>query len=204
MLDAVHVQVWLALMASTSPSSGSSSPARRRLSCVRRGAEDAEAAANSYGPRRWKAKAKAVTARKAPKLESLEQGDLVKGELFALRKVINAPGWWHFMISYCQHSRTGPKIAINLAHQLKALGYRVWLDVEQSKKDVAAMREAVENSMMFLCILSSERPGDEYAYFNRAFCRKECRWAAQNEARTGGRWSKINQSSMRRMRGRRP
>ena len=53
------------------------------------------------------------------------------------------------------------------------------------------MQEAVQNSMMVICILSSVRPGDEFAYFMRPFCRKEMNWALANEEETGGRWSKI-------------
>jgi hypothetical protein len=58
-------------------------------------------------------------------------------------------------------------------------------------KDVAAMQEAVENSMMVLAILNSEKPGDEFAYFMRPFCRKEMKWALANEKLADGKWSKI-------------
>ena len=45
--------------------------------------------------------------------------------------------------------------------------------------------------MMVICILQSERPGDEFAYFMRPFCRKEMNWSLANEAATAGMWTKI-------------
>ena len=125
---------------------------------------------------------KGLKKRKVPKLDELAEAGV---------PVLNAPGHWHFMISYCQHARVAPTIATNLATYLRQLGYWVWLDVDMPRKDVAAMQEAVQNSMMVICILSSERPGDEFAYFMRPFCRKEMNWALANEEETGGRWSKI-------------
>lgn len=41
------------------------------------------------------------------------------------------------------------------------------------------MEEAVENSQCVITIISGEDPDDEIAYFNRAFCLKELRWAKQ-------------------------
>ena len=64
-----------------------------------------------------------------------------KGEVRADgREVLNAPGQWHFMISYCQRARMPPQIAVNLASYLRAQGCSVWLDVSMLRKDVAAMQ----------------------------------------------------------------
>ena len=105
--------------------------------------------------------------------------------------MLNEPGHWHVMISYCQHARVAPTIATNLATYLRQLGYSVWLDVDMPKKDVAAMQEAVENSMMIFCLLRTDGPDDVFAYFRRAFCRLEMNCALAHEERTGGVWSKI-------------
>ena len=128
--------------------------------------------------------------RNVPTLVAGERGQPFGGAPGG-RVVINEPGQWHFMISYSQRARVPPQIAIALASQLQRRGYLVWLDVDMPVRNVAAMREGVENSMVVVCILNSERPGDEFAYFMRPFCRKEMNWALANEAATGGAWSRI-------------
>ena len=125
--------------------------------------------------------------RNVPRLVKYSKGELKANGC----AVLNEPGQWHVMVSYSQRARLPPQIAINLTSYLRAQGYLVWLDVSMLRKDVVAMQEAVENSMMVICILNSEKPGDEFAYFMRPFCRKEMRWALDNEEATGGMWSKI-------------
>ena len=45
---------------------------------------------------------------------------------------LNAPGAWHFMISYAQGSDRGSMLAQMLRSSLMELGYTVWLDVRRS------------------------------------------------------------------------
>ena len=50
--------------------------------------------------------AKGLKQRRVPRLDEVADA----GE-----PVLNSPGCWHFMISYCQHARVAPTIATNLA-----------------------------------------------------------------------------------------
>ena len=126
--------------------------------------------------------------REVPHLARYRRGDINPA---SGRAVINEPGKWHFMISYSQQARLPPQIALNLTNSLQKQGYLVWFDVSMEKKDAAAMREGIENSMMVICLPNSEGPGDALAYFMRPFCRMEMNWALANEECTGGLWSKI-------------
>ena len=89
----------------------------------------------------------------------------------------NAPGSWHFMISYTQRSDKAGLLAAKLRSALGERGFSVWLDVHMKDKSEAAMQEAVENSSVILAIITGEGAADENAYFNRPFCVNEMRWA---------------------------
>jgi len=91
----------------------------------------------------------------------------------------NAPGAWHFMISYTQRSDRAVALATKLKEDLAHRGYSVWLDVDMADKSEAAMNEAVENSMVFLAIITGGSPNidDDNAYLKRDYCLSELRWA---------------------------
>ena len=92
------------------------------------------------------------------------------------RGALNAPGAWHFMISYTQRSDRGTLLATRLKEDLSHRGYSVWLDVKKKNKSEAAMEEAVKNSMVVLAVITGGKD-DESAYLNRPFCQSELRWA---------------------------
>lgn len=92
---------------------------------------------------------------------------------------LNAPGAWHFMISYTQRSDRGVALATKLEKDLAQRGYSIWLDVNMKDKSEAAMKEAVEHSMVVLAVITGGTPNleDENAYLKRDFCLSELRWA---------------------------
>ena len=92
---------------------------------------------------------------------------------------INAPGAWHFMISYTQRSDRAVALATKLSKDLAHRGYSVWLDVDMADKSEAAMKEAVENSTVFLAIITGGTTDidDDNAYLKRDYCLSELRWA---------------------------
>lgn len=78
----------------------------------------------------------------------------------------NAPGAWNLFLSHVQ--REAGTEAVMLA---SAFGNdRVWLDRFMEDKSAAAMKEGVEHSDVFVCILSD-------AYFASHYCCSELRWA---------------------------
>ena len=95
------------------------------------------------------------------------------------RGALNAPGAWHFMISYTQRSDRAIALATSLEKDLVHRGYSVWLDVNMNDKSEAAMKEAVENSMVVLALITGGTPNldDDNAYFKRDFCVQELKWA---------------------------
>ena len=78
----------------------------------------------------------------------------------------NAPGAWNLFLSHVQ--REAGTEAVMLA---SAFGNdRVWLDRFMEDKSAAAMKEGVEHSDVFVCILSD-------SYFASHYCCSELRWA---------------------------
>ena len=117
---------------------------------------------------------------------------------------LNAPGQWHFMISYTQQDLKAQALAQRLSSSLKGGGFTVWLDVEMDAKGVPAMKEGVENSMVVLAVITGTGPDDKSgahpgglrihsariepplkmrltAYFKRDFCLMELRHAFDKE-----------------------
>ena len=95
------------------------------------------------------------------------------------KNALNTPGAWHFMISYTQRSDRAIVLATKLEKDLAHRGYSVWLDVNMNDKSEAAMKEAVEHSMVVLALITGGAPNldDDNAYLKRAFCLSELRWA---------------------------
>ncbi|KAL1499059.1 hypothetical protein AB1Y20_013574 [Prymnesium parvum] len=81
---------------------------------------------------------------------------------------LNHPGKWKFMISYVQADSIAE--ALSLSFELGRDD--CWLDNNMDDKSEAAMKEAVANSDIFLCLLS---PG----YMKSAYCKKEVLWAQE-------------------------
>ena len=92
--------------------------------------------------------------------------------------VINAPGVWNFMISYTQRNATSEALAYKIYGELLRRHQSVWLDVQMSKRDEAAMKEGVQHAACVIAIVSGPA-GDDSAYFRRPFCISELRWAAE-------------------------
>ena len=86
----------------------------------------------------------------------------------------NPPGRWKFMVSYKQAE--AKEEALKLAYELTGEKSDVWLDVHMEDQSVEAMKEAVRNSDIFLCILTP-------AYSESEFCLDELKWARQFEKR---------------------
>lgn len=94
----------------------------------------------------------------------------------------NSPGWWDVMISYTQRNKGAQLLAAELYASLLELGKTVWLDVKMDKRNEAAMQEAAQKSKCIVAVVSGvEREGDseDSAYFKRAFCVNELRWARE-------------------------
>ena len=100
-------------------------------------------------------------------------------KVIARKGACNAPGAWHFMISYTQRSDRAVALATKLEKDLAHRGYSVWLDVNMSDKSEAAMKEAVEQSMVVIAVITGGTPklDDDNAYLKRPFCLSELRWA---------------------------
>ena len=83
------------------------------------------------------------------------------------------------MISYTQRSDRAIVLATKLEKDLAQRGYSIWLDVNMTDKSEAAMKEAVENSMVVLALITGGTPNldDENAYLKRPFCVNELKWA---------------------------
>jgi len=84
------------------------------------------------------------------------------------KKAQEAPKAWHFFITHAQSD--GATLAEGIYHEFSKLGLKVWLDVKMPERDVAAMKEGIENSNTILVIVTA-------SYFTREFCLKELRWA---------------------------
>jgi len=92
---------------------------------------------------------------------------------------------YHFFLSHSRRSGTSIIIAGEIFAFLTRLGFKVWLDVKQRDRSVAAMQKGVEESMYFIAIVgmpepNPERPSDPpetNAYFAREYCVKEMEWA---------------------------
>ena len=78
------------------------------------------------------------------------------------------------MVSYKQAE--AKEEALKLAYELTGEKSDVWLDVHMEDQSVEAMKEAVRNSDIFLCILTP-------AYSESEFCLDELKWARQFEKR---------------------
>lgn len=65
----------------------------------------------------------------------------------------NPPGAWHFMISYTQRNDRAVALVTKLEKELVHRGYTAWLDVEMNNKSEAAMKEAVEHSMVVIAVI---------------------------------------------------
>ena len=86
------------------------------------------------------------------------------------------------MISYTQRNKGAQLLAAELYASLLELGKTVWLDVKMDKRNEAAMQEAAQKSKCIVAVVSGvEREGDseDSAYFKRAFCVNELRWARE-------------------------
>ena len=83
------------------------------------------------------------------------------------------------MISYTQKSDRAQMLVTRLKEELTHRGYSVWLDVTMTDMSEAAMKEAVENSMVVLAVITGGTPklDDDNAYLKRDFCVSELRWA---------------------------
>lgn len=74
----------------------------------------------------------------------------------------------HVMVSYCWNDQ---EIVVQLANELKASGFEVWIDVDQMHgSTLEAMASAVEDSCAVLCAISD-------SYKNSAACRTEGEYA---------------------------
>ena len=100
-------------------------------------------------------------------------------KVIARKGACNEPGAWHFMISYTQRSDRAVALATKLEKDLADRGYSIWLDVNMSDKSEAAMKEAVEQSMVVIAVITGGTPklDDDNAYLKRPFCLSELRWA---------------------------
>lgn len=109
------------------------------------------------------------------------------------RQVLNKPGHWDFMISYTQRNPAAKLLASELYGSIQKRGGTLskgscWLDVKMQYLNEAAMREAVQNCRCVIAIVTGscnqagagegENPEDN-AYFNRAYCVQELRWAVE-------------------------
>ena len=100
-------------------------------------------------------------------------------KVIARKGACNEPGAWHFMISYTQRSDRAVALATKLEKDLADRGYSIWLDVNMSDKSEAAMKEAVEQSMVVIAAITGGTPelDDDNAYLKRPFCLSALRWA---------------------------
>ena len=100
-------------------------------------------------------------------------------KIVARKGALNVPGAWHFMISYTQRSDRAVALATKLEKDLAHRGYSVWLDMNMSDKSEAAMKEAVEQSMVVIAVITggTTKLDDDNAYLKRPFCLSELRWA---------------------------
>eukprot|EP01047_Picozoa_sp_COSAG01_P050774 COSAG01_NODE_5168_length_4438_cov_4.333026_1_plen_1066_part_00 len=101
---------------------------------------------------------------------------------------LNTPGHWDFMISYTQRNTAAELLAEAVYGEMTGRGKTVWLDIKMRKLNVAAMKEAAQNSRCIIAIVTGacvrsdpaegEHPEDN-AYFKRAYCVQELRWARE-------------------------
>ena len=69
---------------------------------------------------------------------------------------------WHFFI--CKHEAGGAQSAMNIYHELRARGYKVWISNDVKGPNKARMREGVRKSAVFLLYLTK-------GVFSRMWCR---------------------------------
>jgi serine/threonine protein kinase len=69
---------------------------------------------------------------------------------------------WHFFI--CKHDAAGAQSAMNICHELRARGFKVWISNDIEGPNTARMREGVRESAMFLLYLTKR-------VFSREWCR---------------------------------
>jgi hypothetical protein len=69
---------------------------------------------------------------------------------------------WHFFI--CKHEAGGAQSAMNIYHELRARGYKVWISNDVKGPNKARMREGVRKSAVFLLYLTK-------GIFSRTWCR---------------------------------
>lgn len=103
-------------------------------------------------------------------------GEPLVPDLVERADALNAPGAWHFMISYTTRNDAAKLMARELRTHLRGLGFSVWLDIDMGEVGEAAMKEAVENSLVVIALLTVG-PGEKDAYLAREYCLKELRWA---------------------------
>ena len=93
-----------------------------------------------------------------------------------------------FFISHTQRNPRAVAIAEKLRATLKEThGKESWLDVHMDNKSAAAMKEGVESSSCVIAIITGwtveldddddHSKGKKNAYFARAYCLQELRWA---------------------------
>ena len=93
--------------------------------------------------------------------------------------MLNQPGKWTLFCSHSRASPTAPALVEKLTSSLKErFGWTSWLDVNMEIRTEEAMQEGVENSSIFVAVVSDDGPPDR-AYFDREFCRKEAEWALE-------------------------
>ena len=85
---------------------------------------------------------------------------------------LNSPGRWKFFASHTQRDAEAKLLASELRADCEKAGYRIWLDVKMKDLSMAAMKEGVKNSEIFIAIITA-------AYFTREFCIAELRWARE-------------------------
>ena len=91
-------------------------------------------------------------------------------------------------MSHTQRSKKAVAYMEKLATGLKEHGFsNIWFDVNMPNQDEEAMRLGVQNSQVVIAFITGSciNPDSEHdkptsnAYFNRAYCLKELRWAIE-------------------------
>ena len=90
----------------------------------------------------------------------------------------NAPGRWDFFLSHTQRNGCATALAEKIHASLEKYGHTVWLDVHMKDKSEAAMQEGVHNAKCVIAIITGCDGTPGTSYFERPFCLKELRWAA--------------------------
>merc|ERR1712232_570274 len=81
---------------------------------------------------------------------------------------------YNFFLSHTQRDNAAKLLATELYSELAEAGKRCWLDVKMDRCDRAAMFEGVQNSDVFIAIITDNGVD---SYFSREMCREEIAWA---------------------------